>query len=229
MSWTEQIKFDERGLVPVVAQDARTGEVLMLAWANAEALRLSAETGWAHYWSRSRGELWKKGDTSGNAQEIVEVRVDCDADAVLYRIRVVQDGPACHTGERSCFYRRADGGELRHEGDPRGILSRMEEIVAARDAERPEGSYTTYLFASGVDKVLKKVGEEATEVIIAAKNDGTADLASESADLLYHLMVLWRSRGLAPDDVWAVLESRFGQAPRPGSAAPAPRRSSEVG
>jgi len=229
MSWTVRIEFDERGLVPVVAQDARTGEVLMLAWANAQALRLTAETGWAHYWSRSRGELWKKGETSGNAQEIVEVRVDCDADAVLYRVQVVAGGPACHTGERSCFYRRVDADELREGGDPRGILSRMEEIVASRDAERPEGSYTTYLFASGVDKILKKVGEEATEVVIAAKNEGTADLASESADLLYHLMVLWRARQLSPDEVWDVLQSRFGQPPRPGSADPAERRSSEIG
>lgn len=226
MSWTDEIKFDERGLVPVVAQDARTGEVLMLAWANAQALRLTAETGWAHYWSRSRGELWKKGDTSGNAQEVVEVRVDCDADAVLYRVTVLENGPACHTGERSCFYRRVDEGELREGGDARHVLSRVEEIVAARDAERPEGSYTTYLFEKGVDKVLKKVGEESTEVIIAAKNEGTADLAAESADLIYHLMVLWRSRGLPPDDVWAVLHSRFG---RTAHAPPAERRSSEIG
>jgi len=227
MSWIEQVKFDERGLVPVVAQDARTGEVLMLAWANAEALGLTLETGRAHYWSRSRGELWKKGETSGNMQQVADVRLDCDGDAVLYR--VAQTGPACHTGERSCFFRAVDADELAPAEDPRHVLARVEEIVAERDTARPEGSYTTYLFGAGVDKILKKVGEEATETIIAAKNEGTDDLRAESADLLYHLMVLWRARGLAPDEVWAELDRRFGQAPRAASVNPADRRGSEIG
>jgi phosphoribosyl-AMP cyclohydrolase / phosphoribosyl-ATP pyrophosphohydrolase len=227
MSWIEQVKFDERGLVPVVAQDARTGEVLMLAWANAEALGLTLETGRAHYWSRSRGELWKKGETSGNMQQVADVRLDCDGDAILYRVR--QTGPACHTGERSCFFRAADADELATAEDPRHVLARVEEIVAERDTARPEGSYTTYLFGAGVDKILKKVGEEATEIVIAAKNDGTDDLRAESADLLYHLMVLWRARGLAPDEVWAELDRRFGQAPRAASVSPAERRGSEIG
>jgi phosphoribosyl-AMP cyclohydrolase / phosphoribosyl-ATP pyrophosphohydrolase len=228
MSWTDEVKYDERGLVPVVAQDARTGEVLMLAWANARALALTAETGRAHYWSRSRGELWKKGETSGNAQEVVEVRLDCDGDAVLYRVR--QSGPACHTGERSCFFRAVEDDALSEDAaDPRPVLTRIEEIVARRDAERPEGSYTTYLFDAGLDKILKKVGEEAAETIIAAKNDDLAALRSESADLLFHLMVLWRERGVTLDEMWAELDARFGRAPRPGSAAPAGRRSSEVG
>jgi phosphoribosyl-ATP pyrophosphohydrolase/phosphoribosyl-AMP cyclohydrolase len=227
MSWLEQIRFDDRGLVPVVAQDARTGEVLMLAWANADALRLTRETGRAHYWSRSRGELWMKGETSGNAQEVDEVRVDCDADAVLYRVR--QTGPACHTGERSCFFRAVDGNELREGDDARPVLARIEEIVAARDAERPEGSYTTYLFEQGIDKILKKVGEEATETIIAAKNGDIGELRSESADLLYHLLVLWRAKGLPLDDLWSELDRRFGRKPREGSANPPERRSSEVG
>lgn len=227
MSWLEQIRFDDRGLVPVVAQDARTGEVLMLAWANADALRLTRETGRAHYWSRSRGELWMKGESSGNAQEVDEVRVDCDADAVLYRVR--QTGPACHTGERSCFFRAVDENELREGDDARPVLARIEEIVAARDAERPEGSYTTYLFEQGIDKILKKVGEEATETIIAAKNDDTGELRSESADLLYHLLVLWRAKGLPLDELWSELDRRFGGKPREGSANPPERRSSEVG
>jgi phosphoribosyl-ATP pyrophosphohydrolase/phosphoribosyl-AMP cyclohydrolase len=227
MSWLDQIRFDDRGLVPVVAQDARTGEVLMLAWASADALRLTRETGRAHYWSRSRGELWMKGETSGNAQEVDEVRVDCDADAVLYRVR--QTGPACHTGERGCFFRAVDENELREGDDSRPVLARIEEIVAARDAERPEGSYTTYLFEQGIDKILKKVGEEATETIIAAKNDGTEQLRSESADLLYHLLVLWRAKRLPLDDLWSELDRRFGRNPREGSADPAERRSSEVG
>ncbi len=225
MTWTDGLKFDERGLVPVIAQDARTGEVLMLAWANAEALRLTAETGRAHYWSRSRGELWAKGATSGNTQEMVDVRVDCDADAILYRVR--QSGPACHTGERSCFHRVTDGPELAAAPDPRPVLARVRDIIAQRHAERPENSYTTYLFGAGTDKILKKVGEEATETIIAAKNGDRAELASETADLLFHLLVLWQAQGLPFDDVYAELDRRFGAAPRTGSTAPAPRRASD--
>jgi phosphoribosyl-ATP pyrophosphohydrolase/phosphoribosyl-AMP cyclohydrolase len=217
MPWTDQITYNDRGLVPVVAQDARTGEVLMLAWANAEALRLTQETGRAHYWSRSRGAMWAKGQTSGHVQEVVDVRVDCDADSVLYRVR--QTGPACHTGERGCFYRAVDGaeGELVDAADPRPMLARLESIIEERERTRPEGSYTTYLFAQGVDKVLKKVGEETAETIIAAKNGDNAELTAESADLLFHLMVLWRARGLAADDVWGELERRFGAPPREGS------------
>jgi phosphoribosyl-ATP pyrophosphohydrolase/phosphoribosyl-AMP cyclohydrolase len=226
MSWIERIGYDDRGLVPVVAQDAATGEVLMLAWASAEALRLTAETGRAHYWSRSRGRLWRKGETSGHAQEVVEVRVDCDADAVLYRVR--QAGPACHTGERSCFFRSVDdGAELAGAADPRPVLARVEEVVARRHAERPEGSYTTYLFEQGVDKVLKKVGEEAAETIVAAKNGDAAELRAETADLLFHLLVLWRALGFDFGEVYSELERRFGSPPRPGSAKASPRRSSD--
>jgi phosphoribosyl-ATP pyrophosphohydrolase/phosphoribosyl-AMP cyclohydrolase len=220
MTWTEGLKFDERGLVPVIAQDAATGEVLMLAWATAEALRLTAETGRAHYWSRSRNSLWAKGDTSGNTQEIIDVRVDCDADAVLYRVR--QSGPACHTGERSCFHRVAP--DLAEAGDPRPVLARVQEIVARRHEERPENSYTTYLFNAGPDKILKKIGEEAAETIIAAKNGDAAELTSETADLLFHLLVLWQSQGLPFEAVYAELDRRFGAAPRP---EPAPRRASD--
>ncbi|HEX8830959.1 MAG TPA: bifunctional phosphoribosyl-AMP cyclohydrolase/phosphoribosyl-ATP diphosphatase HisIE [Longimicrobium sp.] len=220
MTWTEGLKFDERGLVPVIAQDAATGEVLMLAWATAEALRLTAETGRAHYWSRSRNSLWAKGDTSGNTQEIVDVRVDCDADAVLYRVR--QSGPACHTGERSCFHRVAP--DLAEAADPRPVLARVQEIVARRHEERPESSYTTYLFNAGPDKILKKIGEEAAETIIAAKNGDAAELTSETADLLFHLLVLWQAQGLSFDAVYAELDRRFGAAPRP---EPAPRRASD--
>jgi phosphoribosyl-ATP pyrophosphohydrolase/phosphoribosyl-AMP cyclohydrolase len=225
MPWTDQITFDERGLVPVVAQDARTGEVLMLAWANAEALQLTQSTGRAHYWSRSRKSLWAKGETSGHVQEVEDVRMDCDGDAVLYRVR--QTGPACHTGERSCFYRGLDGEAVGQAADPRHMLDRLNEIIATREQERPEGSYTTYLFGAGIDKVLKKVGEEATETVIAAKNGDNAELGSESADLLFHLMVLWRTRGLDAADVWGELERRFGQAPRPGSTAARASRSAD--
>jgi phosphoribosyl-ATP pyrophosphohydrolase/phosphoribosyl-AMP cyclohydrolase len=211
-AWIEELKFDERGLVAVVAQEADTGEVLMVAWADREALARTVETGVAHYWSRSRGALWRKGETSGHVQAVREVRVDCDGDAVLYR--VAQTGPACHTGEGSCFHRRADGEGLAPAGAAGHVLSRIEETVRAREAERPEGSYTTYLFDKGVDKILKKLGEETAETIVAAKNPGTDELRSETADLLFHLLVLLRARGLPLAEVWAELEARFGAAPR---------------
>ena len=225
MTWIDQITFDDRGLVPVVAQDASTGEVLMLAWANAEALRLTQETGRAHYWSRSRGSLWIKGETSGHTQAVVDVRVDCDADAVLYRVR--QTGPACHTGERSCFHRAVEGDALGDAPDPRPMVARLEGIIEERERTRPEGSYTTYLFAQGTDKILKKVGEETAETIIAAKNGDNAELTSESADLIFHLMVLWRARGLDAGEVWGELERRFGRAPRAGSTEGRPSRARE--
>lgn len=211
-SWIDQLKFDERGLVAVVAQEAGSGEVLMLAWADREALEKTLETGRAHYWSRSRGELWQKGETSGHVQEVREVRVDCDGDAVLYR--VAQTGPACHTGEGSCFHRRVEEEGLARAGGTGHVLSRIEEIVRVREAERPEGSYTTYLFDKGVDKILKKLGEESAETIVAAKNPGTDELRSESADLLFHLLVLLRARGVPLADVYAELEGRFGAPPR---------------
>lgn len=231
MSWISRIGFDERGLVPVVAQDAATGEVLMLAWADREALERTRESGLAHYWSRSRGALWQKGETSGHVQRVREIRVDCDGDALVYRVE--QAGPACHTGERTCFYRavaddgaEGDGG-LVPAADPRPVLARVDEIVARRYEERPEGSYTTYLFGQGIDKILKKVGEEATETVIAAKNQGTAELRAEAADLLFHLLVLFRVRGLPLEEVWDEMDRRFGAAPRPGSTAPPPSRSSD--
>ena len=232
MSWTDRITFDERGLVPVVAQDAATGEVLMLAWADREALARTHETGRAWYWSRSRQALWEKGATSGHVQRVREIRVDCDADALVYRVD--QSGPACHTGERTCFFRAvAERGEagagdgLAPAADPRPVLARVDEIIARRHAERPENSYTTYLFGKGTDKILKKVGEEATETIIAAKNGDPAELRSEAADLLFHLLVLFRDQGLPLDQVWDELDRRFGGTPREGSTAPPPSRSSD--
>lgn len=212
MSWIDELKFDERGLVPVVAQAADSGEVLMLAWADREALRLTLETGRAHYWSRSRRAVWQKGETSGHVQRVREVRVDCDADALLYRVE--QTGPACHTLAPSCFFRRVEEGALAEAPRAGHVLSRIEEIVAEREAERPEGSYTTYLFEKGLDKILKKVGEEAAETLIAAKNPGTEELRAEVSDLFFHLLVLLRARGLPLSGVWAQLEERFGAPPR---------------
>lgn len=212
MRWIDQLRFDAAGLVPVVTQDSTSGEVLMLAYANRAAVERTLQTGHAHYWSRSRGELWRKGATSGHVQEIVDVRVDCDADALLYLVR--QTGPACHTGEPTCFHRRPDREALTPAPRTGHILARLEEIVDARQSDRPEGSYTTYLFDKGIDKILKKVGEEATEVVIAAKNDSGAELSAEAADLLFHLLVLLRARSMPLSDVWEVLETRFGTASR---------------
>lgn len=220
MRWLEHLRFDSRGLVPVVAQDAASGEVLMLAFADREALERTVSTGLAHYRSRSRDALWQKGETSGNVQEVREIRVDCDGDSLLYLVR--QTGPACHTGERSCFHRLPAEEGLAAAGATGHVLTRVEEIVRAREAERPEGSYTTYLFDRGIDKILKKVGEESTEVVIAGKNDAPEELRAEAADLLFHLLVLLRARSLPLAEVWAELDARFGakpRLPRDGAAA----------
>jgi phosphoribosyl-ATP pyrophosphohydrolase/phosphoribosyl-AMP cyclohydrolase len=212
MSWLDDIRFDDRGLVPVIAQDASSGEILMLAWANREALERSASSGQAHYWSRSRQSLWRKGETSGHVQAIVEIRVDCDEDTILYRVD--QSGPACHTGASVCFYRAVDGETLSEASSSAHILTRIDETIAARIREPKAGSYTNYLLDSGLDKILKKVGEEATEVVIAAKNGAADELRAETADLLFHLLTLLRVRELPLDALWEELEERFGRPPR---------------
>ena len=204
----DELQYGPDGLVPVIAQDARTGDVLMLAWANRDALEHTLASGEGHYWSRSRPLLWRKGETSGHTQQVLEVRLDCDRDAVLYRVR--QTGPACHTGARTCFVSRVekDGG-VRAGPDAGGhLLERLRHTIAARAAERPEGSYTVALLDKGPAKASQKVGEEAVEVVVAANAETPARLASESADLLYHLLVLLESKGVALDDVWSELERR---------------------
>lgn len=203
----EQITWNADGLVPVVVQDALSKEVLMLAYMNEESLCLSLESGSTWFWSRSRGELWNKGATSGHTQEIQSLHYDCDGDTLL--VKVLQKGPACHTGAYSCFYRGAEPTEGEAASADRfGPLSRLEETIAQRDAERPEGAYTTYLFNKGVEKIVKKIGEESAEVIIAAmKRDGT-ELRCEAADLIFHLMVLLREQGIPLDDVLSELEFR---------------------
>lgn len=265
----EEVRYDKQtGLVPVVVQDAETEQVLTLAYANREALKRTLGTGQAWFWSRSRQEYWRKGATSGNVQKVVEVRVDCDADAVIYR--VLPAGPACHTGEVSCFFRQlshhaddklkqtsftlldvdaanavdaANGANPSSQSrevaqtpasveEPGGeetvtsrtgtehlteVLEDLWAVIEDRFEKRPEGSYTTYLFEHGVDKVAKKVGEEAVEVALAAKNAltlgaqqlaGQQELSSESADLLYHLFALWKMAGTTPADVASVLAKR---------------------
>ena len=188
------LKFDESGLIPAIVQDSRTGEVLMLAYMNRESLEISMREGKTCFYSRSRRELWRKGATSGNTQEITAITADCDRDTLL--VEVIPAGPACHTGERTCF------------GPGRFSLDALYSLIEKRKAQRPEGSYTTYLFDKGVDKILKKVGEENAEVIIAAKNDDGAELVYEISDLVYHTLVLMAQKGITPEQVLRELESR---------------------
>lgn len=200
----EDIKFDERGLIPVVVQDATTREVLTLAYMNEESLRRTLATGETWFWSRSRAQLWHKGETSGNTQRVSQVRVDCDYDSLV--VLVEPEGPACHTNEFSCFHVWLEGAVdevmSKQEAPELGeMLQQLHGIIESRRRERPAGSYTTYLFEQGLDKILKKLGEEATETVIAAKNDDASALVSETADLLYHLLVLLVERGVALDDV----------------------------
>jgi phosphoribosyl-AMP cyclohydrolase / phosphoribosyl-ATP pyrophosphohydrolase len=194
----ENIAFTADGLVPVVVQDRVSGDVLMVAWANAEALQRTAETGLAHFWSRSRGVLWKKGETSGHLLHVRAARLDCDRDTLL--LLVDADGPACHEGTRTCF--GEDGLTAA------GILPALERVIADRARARPEGSYTTRLLEKGLDHSLKKVGEEATEVVLAGKGESDRRLAEESADLLFHLLVVLAQRRVPLGDVLAVLQER---------------------
>ncbi len=201
-----EIKFDEQGLVPAVIQDAGSKEVLMVAYMNEEALKKSIETKQTWFYSRSRQELWHKGATSGNKQDIVEIKYDCDKDTLL--VLVTPQGPACHEGTYSCFRSQDSEGENQLGTERYDIINHLEAVIAKRDAERPDGAYTTYLFEEGVDKILKKVGEEAAEVIIAAKNRDHNELKWEVADLIYHVLVLLREQNLPLDDVLAVLTER---------------------
>lgn len=203
MSATEDIRYDERGLVPVVTQDANTGAVLTLAYANEEAVRKTIETGEAHYYSRSRSELWRKGETSGNTQKVVEVRLDCDGDALLYR--VVPQGPACHTGEYSCFFTPIVGAD-ENASNLGQTITRLAGTIAERHREMPEGSYTAKLLQDGTGRVAQKVGEEAVEVVVAALE--RERLAEEAADLLYHLLVLLEERGVRLEEVARILDER---------------------
>jgi phosphoribosyl-AMP cyclohydrolase / phosphoribosyl-ATP pyrophosphohydrolase len=195
-----QVAFDERGLVPCIVQDWRTGEVLTLAWMNAEALARTRETGEMHFWSRSRQELWHKGETSGNVQALKALRYDCDGDALLALVEPA--GPACHTGERTCFHR----GELEPPA-PHEALPGLERTIASRQSERPDGSYTTGLF-DHPERIGEKLREEADEVARAAAGESAERVAEESADVLYHLLVLLRQRGVGVEEVEQVLNGR---------------------
>ncbi|WP_028988201.1 bifunctional phosphoribosyl-AMP cyclohydrolase/phosphoribosyl-ATP diphosphatase HisIE [Thermicanus aegyptius] len=201
----ERIKWDEQGLIPAVVTDAVTKEVLTLAYMNRRSLEKTIETGETWFYSRSRRSLWHKGETSGNLQKVVSISLDCDGDALLVKVRPA--GPACHTGEWSCFHQALWGDEP--EEKLPDVLAQLERTVAEREKERPEGSYTTYLFEKGLDKILKKVGEETSEVIIAAKNRSPEELRYEVSDLLYHLFVLLREQGLPFEKVLEELKGRM--------------------
>ncbi|MFD1739383.1 bifunctional phosphoribosyl-AMP cyclohydrolase/phosphoribosyl-ATP diphosphatase HisIE [Bacillus salitolerans] len=201
------IKFDEKGLVPAIVQDAVSKEVLTLAYMNEESLKKSVETRETWFYSRSREQLWHKGETSGHTQQIVSMRYDCDQDALL--VQVIPAGPACHIGAYSCFREALLGDDLRESvGNRYAIINELERVIAEREKEKPEGAYTTYLFEKGLDKILKKVGEEAGEVIIAAKNRDHEELSWEVADLLYHVLVLLQEQKLPLDRILSVLEER---------------------
>ena len=198
----DQLKFDDQGLIPAIVVDALTKKVLTLAYMNKESLQISMEKGLTCFWSRSRQELWLKGETSGNYQHIVSITADCDKDALV--VMVEKEGPACHLGEDSCFHNPLWQSEKLQEFSLQGLY----DMLVGRNETRPEGSYTTYLFEKGIDKILKKVGEECTEVIIAGKADDKAETVYELADLAYHAMVLMVQMGITVEDVHKELASR---------------------
>lgn len=203
--WMDKIKYDEKGLVPAIAQDENSGAVLMLAYMNKEALLQTINTKRATYFSRSRQELWVKGETSGNTQELVALYYDCDYDAILLKVK--QKGPACHTGNYSCFYRLGLGeGQGSLEGSQ--AILRDYAVIMERKEKPQEGSYTNYLFEKGIDKSCKKVGEEAAEVIIATMKKDKEELTYEAADLIYHLLVVMAQTGVTPEMVFAEMERR---------------------
>ena len=197
-----ELKFDEKGLIPAIVVDSITKKVLTLAYMNRESLEISMEKGLTCFWSRSRNELWLKGETSGNYQHIVSITADCDGDALV--VVVDKDGPACHTGADSCFNDVVYQSEDRHEFSYAGLM----ELIKGRKTNPQEGSYTTYLFNKGLDKILKKVGEECTEVIIAGKAEDKKETVYEIADLCYHVMVLMIEMGISLDDIFDELASR---------------------
>lgn len=196
------LKFDEKGLIPAVVVDALSKKVLTVAYMNRESLEISIKEGKTCFWSRSRQELWRKGETSGNYQHIVSITADCDRDALT--VEVLKDGPACHMGTESCFNETVYQSEENHGFSIDGLM----ELLKGRKADKPEGSYTTYLFEKGLDKILKKVGEESTEVIIAAKAEDKKETIYEIADLAYHVLVLMVEAGISLEDVRKELASR---------------------
>ncbi|MBC7332429.1 MAG: bifunctional phosphoribosyl-AMP cyclohydrolase/phosphoribosyl-ATP diphosphatase HisIE [Synergistetes bacterium] len=200
------LKFDEKGLIPVITQDYKTKKVLMLAYMNREALEKTLETGYVHYWSRSRKKIWKKGETSGNTQKVISIKYDCDEDTLL--IEVEQKGVACHTGNYTCFYRSIYQSEEETHTISSEILEELFSTIEERIRNLPEDSYTASLVKKGEDAVIRKVGEESVEVILAFKNKNKIELIAESADLLYHLLVVLAFKEVKLDEVWKELAKR---------------------
>lgn len=203
------LKFDASGLIPAVVQNIETNEVLMVAYMNADTIKQTLETGRATFWSRSRQEVWVKGDTSGNYMYVKEVRVDCDCDCLV--VLVNPAGPACHTGNRSCFFRKIEDGKLVEDAKEQtktDVFAREQAVVMDRKEHPEEGSYTNYLFDKGEDKILKKVGEEAAEVVIAGKNRDKDEISYETADLIYHLTVMLVDNGMTREDIYKEMERR---------------------
>ena len=215
-----EVKWNEQGLAPAICQDAATGQVLTLAWVNEESLRLTLEKGTVHFWSRSRGELWHKGETSGNFLRLVSARLDCDADALVFIVR--PDGPACHTNRMSCFFNevpapgREEGGEPL-EFDQNLLESVYRLILERKEAGDTDSSYVARLFAKGEERVLEKIDEEAAEVVMAMKDDDAGAITNEVADLWFHTLVGMAARGVPPGRVFAELARRFGRGGRPAS------------
>ena len=198
----KELSFDGRGLIPAIVQDFYTKKVLTLAYMNLESLEITLREGYTCFWSRSRSELWRKGETSGNRQRVVKITADCDSDALC--VEVIKDGPACHLGTDSCFEK-----PIQNTGEPEKFsIDALYEMLVGRNEERPEGSYTTYLFEKGREKILKKLGEECSEVIIAAMKDDRAETIYEIADWTYHALVLMIDARITPDDIRAELASR---------------------
>ena len=195
------LNYDENGLIPAIVVDAESGTVLMLAYMNEKSLKISIEEGRTCFWSRSRNELWRKGETSGSVQHIISIKTDCDKDSLI--VSVKKDGPACHTGADSCFFQNVYGSSVEQFS-----LDTLHGIIADRKINRKPGSYTTYLFDKGIDKMLKKIGEESTEVIIAGKSGDRAETIYEIADLTYHVMVLMAEMGISQGEVKKELASR---------------------
>jgi phosphoribosyl-ATP pyrophosphohydrolase/phosphoribosyl-AMP cyclohydrolase len=208
----DQIKYDDNGLVPVIVQDSSTGQVLMLAYANKEALQKTTDTGKSHFWSRSRDKLWMKGEESGNVQDIKEIYYDCDIDTILYLVE--QTGVACHTGEPTCFYRSANGDNeapaFGKSSDSK-TLGEVYEVIMDRKLNPKDASYVSGLFEKGLDKILKKIGEEAGETVIGAKNQDKKEIIYETADLWFHSMIALAYFGITPDDIFEELGRRFGK------------------
>ena len=198
----EELKFDEKGLIPAVVVDLYSREVLTVAYMNKESLEISMAEGRTCFWSRSRQELWRKGETSGNVQRIAEITADCDKDALV--VIVEKEGPACHTGAVSCFHNPVWASDTLHNFTLEGLM----DLIRGRKTNPQEGSYTTYLFQKGIDKMLKKIGEESTEVIIAAKDNDKRETVYEIADLMYHVMVMMVEMGISTEDVMRELASR---------------------